>query len=284
MGTMMTVCVSQRRAATLGLRLGDSRARLKRLQAAQAAAAWEEASDAGSQVAQDDSSADLDEDCAAGRVSALEERVRQLEGECTNAHAALAVQTEQVQRERARCEAATEQCALTNDERLQLLVELQEVQHRLHESEAAARESSEEVTKVRAALQQAWESEAAARAAAAAAEAVADTLSRRASEAHAERDEAQALAQKAVAECAANRAAGAHELAVVQQQRASLEARSAILEEQLQQERQSRHAEPAAAVAKRAENAASDAVPQDSGDVSGDAQAVQSELLETMCR
>ncbi|BDA44627.1 hypothetical protein COCOBI_06-1030 [Coccomyxa sp. Obi] len=354
---------TQRRAATLGLRLGGSRAKLKQLQDAQDAAAWEasdavsqpahgnpsadldkdedcaagrqavpapaawgasdayshaahgdsladldedsaaglvpaleervvqaaaacEASDAVSHPANGDSFADLDEDCAAGRVPALEERVRELEGQCAGAHAALAAQTEEMQLERARSEAANEQRALAEDEKLQLLAEIQEVQHRLHESKAAARQSSEEAIKLRAALQQAWESEAAARAAATAAEAVSDTLLRRASEAHAERDQAQTLAKKALAECAANKAAGAHELAAVRQQCASLEARSAVLEDELQQERQSRHAEAAAALEAtvHAENAASAAAPQSSCDVTGEAEAVQSDNLETMCR
>ena len=280
-----TVCI-QRRAATLGLRLGDNRARLKRLEAVQAAAAWEEASDVGSQAARCDSAADLDEDCEAGRVPALEERVQQLEGQCTAVHAALAAQSKEMQLQQARCEAASEQCTLAKDEKLQLLVEVQELQHRLRESEAAARQSSEEVSSLRATLQETWESEVAAREAAGAAEATANMLSRRASEAQAERDQAQALAKKALAECAANKAAGNLELAAVRQQCASLEARSAALEEQLQQERRSRHAEVAAAAeaAERDEIAASAPMPQSNGDLSGEAGTVQAESLETMCR
>ena len=283
------LAVTQRRAATLGLRLGDSRTRLQRLQAAQAAAAWQlpEAS-ATSPAAAADISINAEEQKSATSVPEGEEMVQELQRQLEDAQAALSAQAEAAAQEQARCRDAEEQCAAAHAEARQLWQELQDLQGRLREAEAAAVSASAEATELQGALAAAQEAKAAAQATAKEAAAVSAALSHRASEAQGEMRRAQALAKKALAECAASKATHAGELTALRQQCASLDAAAADLEEQLRQERHSRATEVVAAHNAQIELAEARATSGASGECSaqqyGAEQEAEIQSLEAMCR
>ena len=275
---------TQRRGATLALRLGDSRAQLKRLQAAQLAASWSALESSAAAIRDpDEVMSNAEEQCTAANVPEEEHVVRELESQLEDVQAALSAQAEAVEVEQARCTAMEEQCASAQAVARRLQQELQEMQTTLQETEAAVAKSSQEAAELRDALAAAQDGEAAAQASADKATELSEALSHRSSEAQADMSRAQALTRKALAECAAAKAMHADELTALRQQCAGLEATAASLEEQLHREmrRAEAAAGPAAAAAGRE-------TPSDNAGCSelhsGNYEMAQLHSLETMCR